>query len=77
MRQRANGFVQHNPAMVEDFLELGRGLAALLGGQINFAAHIDGVQSRRETELVESGGLKGFEIEGIGHLAKCASDEPD
>lgn len=31
MRQCADGFVEHNPAMVEDFLELDR-LAALMCG---------------------------------------------
>ena len=43
MRECADGFVQHNPAMVEDFLELGGGFAALMRGQIGFAAHVNGV----------------------------------
>src|ERR1700680_362025 len=64
MRQCADGFVAYNAAMVEDFLELGRGAAALVGRQISFAAHVDGIQSGRESaaarrpQLVRSGGLK-------------------
>src|ERR1700693_2772134 len=43
MGQCANGFIQNNPAMVEDFLELGSGLGALMLGEIGFAAHIHGI----------------------------------
>src|SRR5271170_3270946 len=43
-RQCTDGFVEHNPAMVEDFLELGGGFFALMRGQIRFAAHENGVQ---------------------------------
>src|SRR6266849_6969619 len=32
MRECSNGFVEHNTAMVEDFLELGGGFAALMRG---------------------------------------------
>ena len=44
MRECTDGFVEHNSAMVEDFLELGGGFAALMRGQIGFAAHKDGIQ---------------------------------
>ena len=44
MRECADGFVEHNSAMVEDFLELGCGFAALMGGQIGFSADIDRIQ---------------------------------
>src|SRR5271167_1920078 len=39
MRQCSDGFVHHNPAMVKDFLEFGGGFAALMRGQIAFAAY--------------------------------------
>src|SRR5215469_15508887 len=40
MRQRPDGFVKRNSAMVEDFLELSGRLAALMGRQIGFAANV-------------------------------------
>ncbi len=54
--------------MVEDFLELGRGFAALMSGQVRFPAHIDGMQSGGQEgtisgspQLVGSGALKSFD----------------
>ena len=44
MRECADRVVHHDSAMVEDFLELGRGFAALMRGQIGFAAHINWTQ---------------------------------
>ena len=59
MGQRPDGFVEDNPAMVEDFLKLCCGLVAPMCGKIRFSAHIDGVQvrpviksRRRQTELI-------------------------
>ncbi|MGH3571899.1 MAG: hypothetical protein ACRDUW_08745 [Pseudonocardiaceae bacterium] len=43
MGQCADWFVQHNAAMVEDFLELGGGFAALTRGQIGFATSVGSV----------------------------------
>jgi len=40
--RRADGFVHREPGVVEDLLELGGGFFALMGGQIGFAAHVDG-----------------------------------
>ncbi len=44
MSQRADGFIEHDPAMVEDFLKLCRRFAALTRGKIGFSAHIYGIQ---------------------------------
>ena len=44
MRECPDGFVEHNSAMVEDFLELGSGFVALMRGQIGFATHVDGIE---------------------------------
>ena len=51
------------PAMVEDFLELGGGFTALMGGQIGFSAHKDGIQwrsnrkhCRLSAQLIRRGG---------------------
>jgi len=41
MCQDADGLVQNDPTMVEDFLELVFGFAALMGGQIRFPAHVN------------------------------------
>ena len=46
MCQCADGLANYNSAMVEDFLELAGGFAALMRRQIGFAAHIDGIQGR-------------------------------
>ena len=43
-RQCSDRTVQHNSAMVEDFLELGGGFFAFMDRQIGFAAHIYGIQ---------------------------------
>lgn len=45
MGERADGFVENNTALVEDFLKLSRSLAAPVRSQIRFPAHIDGIQS--------------------------------
>src|ERR1700761_7018294 len=65
MRQRADGFVTHNAAMIQDFLEFGRRVATGMRRQIRFPAHIHGIESerqkaefRRRSQLVRSGGLK-------------------
>ncbi len=42
--QRTNGFVEHNPAMVEDFLKLYRGFVAPMRCKVGFSAHIDWIQ---------------------------------
>jgi hypothetical protein len=38
MGQRADGFVKHNSAMIEDLLKLRRGFRTSMRGQIGFAA---------------------------------------
>src|ERR1017187_7317465 len=45
MRECSDEFVYYNPTMVEDFLELGSGCAALMRSQIGFSSHKNGVQS--------------------------------
>src|SRR5437868_6349016 len=61
MRQSADGFVEHNPAMVEDSLKLCCCFFALVCGKISFSAHINGVQTgpivttkSRQTQLIRS-----------------------
>src|SRR2546428_13218223 len=61
MRQRTDEFVEDNPPMIEDFLELGCCLAALMRSKMGFSAHINGVQigpivkaKRRQTKLIGS-----------------------
>ena len=41
MRERSNGFVDHNTSMVQDFLKLSRSFATLMCGQICFPTHKD------------------------------------
>jgi hypothetical protein len=44
MGEYSDGLVDYNSAMVEDFLELGGGFAALMRGQIGFASNKNGIQ---------------------------------
>ena len=44
MRQRTDGLVHNDTAMVEDFLELGGGFPALARRQVSLAADINGIQ---------------------------------
>src|SRR6516225_1245510 len=39
-----DGFVEHNSAMVENFLELGSGLATSMRRQIGFSSDVDRIQ---------------------------------
>jgi hypothetical protein len=41
MGQRADGFVKHNSAMIDDLLELSRGPRTSMRGQIGFAPHVN------------------------------------
>src|SRR6267143_6060211 len=61
MGQRADGFIQDNAAVVENFLELGCGLLSLMCGNIGFTSHINGVQigpvvivKRRQPQFIRS-----------------------
>jgi hypothetical protein len=49
MCQCADGLVRHYPRMVEDFLELYCGFAALMRCQMGFSAHTDGIPRGRES----------------------------
>jgi hypothetical protein len=49
MRECANGFVEHNATMVEDFLKLCRGFSALVCDKIGFSAHKNRVQTERNS----------------------------
>src|SRR5271165_4403009 len=44
--ESANGSVQYDSAMVENFLKLSRGFFALARGQVGFSANIDRIQGR-------------------------------
>src|SRR5208283_2492843 len=66
MAQCTDGPVLHNPAMVEDLLELGYCFAALMRGQICFSSHVDGVQTARCPKLIGRDGLK--KLNGIGRI---------
>src|ERR1700683_2717573 len=63
MRECADGFVQHNPAMVENLLKLGSGFGTLMCRQIGFPTHIDGIEPDvvRISQFVWSSNLKRFD----------------
>ena len=67
MRECADGFVEHNSTMVEDFLELGCGFAALDGrlDRLGRAHRLDTEDVNRHrgrlSQLVRSGGLKSLD----------------
>jgi hypothetical protein len=58
MGQGSNG-IQHDYAMIGDFLELPCGLAAFMRREIRLAAQINGMQASGNSQLVRCGGLKG------------------
>jgi len=60
MCECAGKFVSHNSAVVENFLELRGGFAALMRGQIGFASHIHGIESlaARRGQLIGTSILK-------------------
>jgi hypothetical protein len=65
----ANGFVEHNAALFEDSLELGRGCVAAMGGQIGWSAHIDGIQAY-ETDVAQFvGGCILKSLDGLSGIA--------
>ncbi len=45
VRQCSNGIADHDPAMIENFLEFRGGFGALVFRQISLAAHIDRIES--------------------------------
>jgi len=45
MSESANGFIEHNASMVEDFLELGGGLAALREARYAWLSHVHGIRA--------------------------------
>jgi len=45
MSERADGFVEHNSAIVENFLELGGFFFAFMRSQIGFTAYMDGIEN--------------------------------
>src|ERR1700751_1452192 len=51
MGECADGFVEHNSAMVEDFFKFSGGFVPLMGGQICLPAHVNGIQTERQTTL--------------------------
>src|SRR6516225_11907179 len=68
MGQRAYGFIQHDAAMVEDFLKLCRSLSALVLRKVGFASHINGIQigpvvkaNGGETKFIRSRALQNAE----------------
>src|SRR5271169_2777377 len=65
MRKCPDGFVEHNSAMVEDFLKFGCGFASLARGQICFSAHVDRKQAVvAGTQLIGRCNLKSVESLG-------------
>ena len=62
MGQGADGFVEHDAAMVENFLKLRSSFAALMCGQVCLAAHIDRTQCKPEAaQLIGSGSLESLD----------------
>ncbi len=57
MGESSNG-IQHQYAVVDYFLKLCCGLAAIMRSQIGFATHIDGMQANRYSQFVGGCGLK-------------------
>jgi hypothetical protein len=49
MAEYADGFIERNAARVEDFLELGYSVVAVVPRQVRFAPNIDRIQRERET----------------------------
>jgi len=66
MGECTDGFVEYNSTMVEDFLELGGGCAALLRGQKGFATHIYRIQAARRTQFIWRCRLKS--IDDLGRV---------
>ncbi len=58
MRECSDGSVEHNSAMVEDFLKLSGGFSALIGGKISFATQVGGIKSGCRSQLIGYGDLK-------------------
>jgi len=64
MRQSADGFIQNDAAMVEDFLKLCCRFAALMSGKVGFSSQIDRIQIRhcktesRQAELIRRSDLQ-------------------
>ena len=47
MRQHDCGVANHDPAMIQNFLEFAGGFGAMVGGQKRLATQIDGVTAVR------------------------------
>src|ERR1700730_5265582 len=64
MGQCAYRFVQRNPAMIQNLLELGCGFLALMCGPIRISTYVDGMQSSEHgtllSQLIRSRDLKDF-----------------
>jgi hypothetical protein len=65
MCQRADGLVEDDASMIEDFLELCRGLATFVRGQVGFSSHVDRIKvgpvakpRSRRTKLKRSSDLQ-------------------
>src|SRR5437868_446461 len=65
VRERSDGLVQHNSAVVENFLKLRRSFAALMSSEVRFATHKDWVHRGpiewtlgRNPELIWRGGIE-------------------
>src|SRR5271170_452032 len=76
MRKCTNGLVEHNSAMVQNFLEFGGGFIALMRGQIGFTSHVDGVQDgplviTAPSEFIRRGGSETLNGPGSVPLAEC------
>ena len=68
MSQRPNGFVEHNSAMVEDFLKLCCCFFALVGRKVALSSHIHRIQIRpvvkprsRQTKFIWSSDLQSIQ----------------
>ena len=69
VRQRADRIADHDPAVIENLLELRGGFGALMCRQIGQATHIDRIEraderrsdARRHAQIIRRGGLQQFD----------------
>src|ERR1700691_1005428 len=76
MRERTDRVIEHDAAMVQNFLELGRGFAALMWGQIGLATHINRVQDgpiviTGPSKVIRRGGSESLNGTGNIPLVEC------
>src|SRR5215472_16070041 len=76
MGECADGFVQNNATVAQNFLELGCGFAAPMRGQIGFSMHIHGIHRGCERTVARCPKLvRSSAVNGIYGLRKIVAAE--